>query len=275
MALARLFEAVVAYLHDCAQEVTEIFGRDAIVELAVSLQAQCDIHSAKILERYLEARRLDEVARAVRADTANARDLDPLLDELTLLSQRIAGYFKYLKDNYAGEGDVLTSALEKSSLMEATVQLAARYVAIEAYFMRENARKAIRIDEAPVADDANTSTAVDDFFFVIQKCTQRSLAYGNLAVEPNVAVLRHVASTLSSDLLPYLRRRLRETQSALEKMLGGSSFASALPTAALSVTFLTEFAKANITAAGAAAAETATGGSGGACRWCGRQCGEI
>lgn len=257
MALARLFEAVVAYLHDCAEEVTEIFGGEAIVELAVSLQKQCDVHSAKILERYLEARHLDEVGRAVRADTANARDLDSLLDELTLLSQRIAGYFKYLSDNYAGDGELLTDALAKSSLAEESAQLASRYVAIEAYFMRENARKAIRIDEAPVVDDVHTSTAVDDFFFVVQKCTQRSLAYGNLAVEPNVAVLRHVASTLSGDLLPYLRRRLRETQSALEKMLGGSSFN--LPQAALSVTFLTEFAKANISAAGEAAAEAAGG----------------
>lgn len=251
MALARLFEAVVAYLHDCAEEVADIFGKEAVVELAVELQRQCDVHSTKILERYLEARHLDEVARAVRADTANARDLDWLLDELTLLSQRIAGYFKYLTDNYAGEGDVLTHALAKSTLAEESAQLASRYVAIEAYFMRENARKAIRIDEAPVVDDVHTSTAVDDFFFVVQKCTQRSLAYGNLAVEPNVAVLRHVASTLSGDLLPYLRKRLRETQSALEKMLGGSSFN--LPSAALN-TFLTEFAKANISAAGEAAA---------------------
>lgn len=256
-ALTRLFEAVAAYLHECSDEVSQIFGKDAIVELAMSLQTQCDIHSAKILERYLEARHLDEVVRAVRSDTANARDLDPLLDELTLLSQRIASYFKYLRENYADESNELGVTLDKSSLAKSSIQLAQRYVAIEAYFMRENARKAIRIDEAPISDDVHTSTAVDDFFFVVQKCSQRALAYGNLAVEPNVAVLRHVASVMSGDLLPYVRKRLRETQTALEKMLGGSSFA--LPSAALSVTFLAEFAKANI----ATAAEAASGGGGG------------
>eukprot|EP00171_Calliarthron_tuberculosum_P012603 IDg12603t1 len=255
-ALTRLFEAVAAYLHECSDEVSQIFGKETIVELAMSLQAQCDIHSAKILERYLEARHLDEVVRAVRSDTANARDLDPLLDELTLLSQRISHYFKHLRENYADESNELGQTLDKSSLAKSSGQLAQRYVAIEAYFMRENARKAIRIDEAPISDDLHTSTAVDDFFFVVQKCSQRALAYGNLAVDPNVAVLRHVASVMSSDLLPYVRKRLRETQTALEKMLGGSSFA--LPTAALSVQFLAEFAKANI----ATAAEAAGGGGG-------------
>lgn len=256
-ALTRLFEAVAAYLHECAGEVTEIFGKEAIVDLAMSLQSQCDIQSRKILERYLEARRLDEVVRAVRSDTAHARDLDPLLDELTLLSQRIASYFKHIRENYADESNELGKALDKSTLAKSSANLAQRYVAIEAYFMRENARKAIRIDEAPISDDVNTSTAVDDFFFVVQKCSQRTLAYGNLSVEPNAAVLHHVANVMSGDLLPYVRKRLRETQTALEKMLGGSSFA--LPSAALSVTFLAEFAKANI----ATAAEAASGASSG------------
>jgi len=119
--------------------------------------------------------------------------------------------------------------------------------------MKENVRKAIRIDEAPMSEDIHTSTAVDDFFFVLQKCSQRSLAYGNLAVEPNVAVMRHVAGTLSADLLPYVRKRLKETQAAMEKMVGGSSFQ--LHSAAMSsVTFLAEFAKQNIANAAEAAA---------------------
>ena len=255
-ALSRLFEAVAAYLHDSADEVTQIFGEQAVMELAISLQAQCDVQSTKIIERYIEARRLDEVAHAVRADSANARDLDPLLDELTLLSQRIASYFKYLRENYGQQNDEFRETLNKSKLSALSVELAKRYVAIEAYFMKENARKAIRIDEAPLSEDAHTSTTVDDFFFVLQKCSERSLAYGNLAVEPNVAVMRHMASTLSGDLLPYVRKKLKETQAGMEKQMGGSL--SALSSAALSVTFLAEFAKQNI----ANAAEVAAAASG-------------
>lgn len=261
MALARLFEAIAAYLHNCETSVKEIFGKDALVSLAISLQNQCDIHSDKILVRYMEARHMEEIARAVRAETANARDLDALLNELTVLSQRISGYFSFLTDRYAklgdekddidngGKGNELQERLQASKLADWVTKLSTRYVAVEAYFMRENARKAIRIDE-PGSEDAETSTAVDDFFFVIQKCMQRAMAYGDMSVEANIAVLQHVNNCLMNDLLAYVRRKLRETETALEKMLGGSSFSSSLPTAALSVTFLTEFAKANIAKAG-------------------------
>lgn len=287
--LARLFESLAACVHDAETPIVDVFGRGALIALVVKLQAQCDVQSDKILVRYAEARNLDHIARAVRSERANARDLDPLLNEFSLLSQRTAAYFDFLRTrcattlaaaggaaggldsspretNSAGDGEKpaeglpddmesLERNLAASKLALWTEDMAARYVAFEAYFMRENVRKAIRIDEQTGSDGAKTSTAVDDFFFVLQKVVNRSLTYGGNSASL-LAMLQHMNTCMSGELLLYIRRRLRETEVAMTKALDEASGAMSLNSAASTVSYLAELAKANIS--------TSTGASAGA-----------
>ena len=96
--------------------------------------------------------------------------------------------------------------------------------------MRENARLAIRIDESN-GDDADTSTAVDDFFFVMQKWFQRAFAFRDTQHEVLRVALPHISECLLGDLLAYMKRRLMETEAALEKLFGNPAVSmSALPT---------------------------------------------
>ncbi|CAN8070117.1 unnamed protein product [Agarophyton chilense] len=265
IALARLFESVAAIVHDGRPSLVNLFGVSAITFILGGLQEQCDLSLKRILDRYEEARRMDEVIRALRSETTNARELDGLLNELTLMSQRIAGYIDFLvgkKIPAAAVGDTdhandewkeeylkIEKMLQKSGLFKRKRDLAGFYNTIESYFMRENARLAIKIDESN-GEDAETSTAVDDFFFVLQKCFQRAFAYGDTDPEVLRLVLNQVSLCLTNDLIPYMRRRLRETEAALEKLVGGAGAASALPAAALTVSYLTELAKANISIPG-------------------------
>lgn len=264
--LARLFEGVAACVHDCQPQLTKLFGRDSMAFLIGELQTECDSCSDRILTRYKEARRMEEVLHALRSETANARDLDALLNELTLLSQRMAAYFDFLGqrglDVEVADGEKvdeeqneelrlrIKEKLDGSGLSEFRRELAGYYNLIEAYFMRENARLAIQIDESN-GDDADTSTAVDDFFFVMQKCFQRAFAFGDTDADVLRVILQQVSQCLMNDLLAYMRRRLRETETALEKVLGGPASMSSLPTAAFTVSYLTELAnKANISIPG-------------------------
>jgi conserved oligomeric Golgi complex subunit 4 len=291
VALARLFETLASCVHDSEIPVVEAFGPRALVSLVVSMQQQCDLQSNKILVRYVEARSLEQVARAVLSERASARDLDPLLNELSLISQRTAAYFDFLTSRCAGVANdprdvdatlwptpaagetraplvILDECLRSSKLAEWTTDLAARYVSLEAYFMRENVRKAIRIDEHSGDAAVKTSTAVDDFFFVLQKVVNRSLTYGG-SIEALLAMLQHMNSCMSGDLLAHVRRRLRETEEAMDQLLDLSATAPSLPSAALTVSYLTELAKANIpsSSSGGGAGRVADGdgeGGGGA-----------
>lgn len=285
--LARLFENLAAYVHDAETPVVEVFGPDSLITLVMNLQKQCDAQSDKILVRFTEARSLDQIARAVRSEKANARDLDPLLSELSLLSQRTSAYFDFLKSRCAavfeaGEiGDSLASAQNPSSsttkerqsssidllnqsllsskLSVWTEELATRYVTFEAYFMRENVRKAIRIDEQTGSDGAKTSTAVDDFFFVLQKVVTRSLTYGGNS-NALLAMLEHMNTCMSGELLSFVRKRLRETEIAMSQALDKASGSVSLNSAASTVSYLAELAKANIPSSTGA---TNIGGGGG------------
>eukprot|EP00178_Gracilaria_changii_P000176 TRINITY_DN1016_c0_g1_i1.p1 TRINITY_DN1016_c0_g1~~TRINITY_DN1016_c0_g1_i1.p1 ORF type:complete len:775 (-),score=122.72 TRINITY_DN1016_c0_g1_i1:3100-5424(-) len=265
LALARLFESVAAIVHDGRPSLSSLFGASSITFILEGLQDQCDSSLNRILDRYEEAKRMDDVIRALRSETTNARELDGLLNELTLMSQRIAGYIDFLvgkrlpavadgdsgqvNDESAADYQKIEKMLEKSTLVKRKRDLAGYYNTIESYFMRENARLAIKIDESN-GEDAETSTAVDDFFFVLQKCFQRAFAYGDTDAEVLRLVLNQVSLCLANDLIPYMRRRLRETEAALEKLFGSAGATSALPAAALTVSYLTELAKANISIPG-------------------------
>lgn len=274
VALARLFEGVAACVHDCQPQLIKLFGKDAMIFLIGELQTECDSCSDRILVRYKEARRIEEVLHSLRSETANARDLDALLDELTLLSQRVVAYFDFLNqrsstpadenntdDNERDRTDAeqkemistkINERLQGCGLAKFQRELAGYYNLIESYFMRENASLAIKIDESN-GDDADTSTAVDDFFFVMQKCFQRAFAFGDTDAVVLKVILQQVSQCLMNDLLAYMRRRLRETEAALEKVLGGSASMASLPAAALTVSYLTELAnKANISIPGGA-----------------------
>lgn len=256
--ITRLFESVAAYVHDCYPSVLENFDGFAVPALIESLQKQCDSSSERVLSRYAEAKDIFEVLRAIRSGTANARDLDAFLNELTLLSQRIARYFGFLRaksilpDAYnipaVDRAAIITrvnSVLSNCHLSIALKELASNYTTMEVYFMSENARLAIKIDESS-SDEAEISTAVDDFFFVLRNCFQRSMAFGDTDCEVLRVILQQMSRCLMNDLLVYLKRRLRETEATLGKTVGVSAPASSLPAAGYAVSYLTELATANI-----------------------------
>lgn len=242
---SRLFESVAACVHDVGEQVNS-YAEGGISILVGVLQAECDKGVERIWERYKERKGITEVMIAVNGSGVDARELDGLLDELTLLSQRIEAYFAFLK---GWEG--VEAILKGCALAKLRGEVGKVYKAVESYFMKANAQLAIKIDESN-GEGAETSTTVDDFFFVLQKCFQRAFAFGDTDAEVLQVVLQQVALVLMNNLLTYMKRRLTETEAALEKVFGGGSGASSsLPSAAMTVSYLTELAnKANISIPG-------------------------
>lgn len=274
VALSRLFESIAACIHDCSSSLLELFTTSALARFLISLQQQCDKSTLRILNRYQEVKDMPQLLRAVRSETANARDLDPVLNELTIFSQRIARYFEFIRasalvakpeskgrpenvdtaTNLSHDVDMVNDFLSECELSTLMRNMAAQYTSFEIYFMRENARLAINIDQSN-GEDADISTAVDDFFFVLRNCFQRAMAFGNTEPEVVRAVLQQMSRSLTYDLLVYLKRRLRETDMAMEKFFRGSSAQPSLPAAGYAVSYLTELAKANIAIPGSAEVE--------------------
>lgn len=240
---ARLFEGVAACVHEVGENVN-MFDDGGMKSLVAALQEECDRGAERVWERYKERKGIGEVVVAVGSEGVDARELDGLLDELTLLSQRMEAYFAFLK---GWEG--VEAVLEVCGLRQVRGEVGEVYRTLEGYFMKANAKLAIKIDESN-GEEAETSTAVDDFFFVMQKCFQRAFAFGDIDAEVLKVVLQQIAMVLMNDLLVYMKRRLIETEAALEKVFGKGGATSALPSAAMTVSYLTELAKVNISIPG-------------------------
>jgi hypothetical protein len=68
--------------------------------------------------------------------------------------------------------------LHVSELNRRLQELIAQYIQLEEYYMTESLRKACSLDEP--LEDSLTSSVVDHVFFVLQKCSNRSLVTCNL-----------------------------------------------------------------------------------------------
>jgi len=321
VALTALFEAVAGVAHDAAAAgVTAALGGGAMVGLCVALQASCDGGVSAILRRWSESRRVADVERTVAAETADARDLDSLLDELGVLAARAAAYGSFVTDRcveavdaHAAEvaegggeggdardggdggsgggvvgggdtgggasgagagggggggaksyapptsaasstlvaaaadaapslpasattadsdgcvvdldgrlragtpppGGAFPATLQASALTQWVSDLTSKYITFEAYCMRSNAAVALQMDSAdplpadagPGTASAQVSTAVDDVFFVLQKCVRRAAAYGD-TTDALAAIMTHAHLILAADVAPFLHARL-------------------------------------------------------------------
>lgn len=116
-------------------------------------------------------------------------------------------------------------SLRECGLQKAVEELTTRYISMEAYFMQENVLKAIRIDEAPpLGSNEKTSTAVDEVFYFLEYSVRRAVTYANVVTL--CAVINYANLAISTELLDFVKRRLRETHPALDKL---SSYASGTP----------------------------------------------
>jgi hypothetical protein len=169
----------------------------------------------------------------------------------------------YAPASAAKQQPVLPAATE---LNAAVAEVSGPFVLLEAYLMRASVRKALAIDEAPplplfggsmlptaaggrnagaagssAADDplglsrsgataaGQTSSCVDDAYYVVRRCARRALVTGHAGTA--AAIVNHVNSTLTDDLLAALLARVTEmrelplpyTPTAAASAAGGGS----------------------------------------------------
>jgi hypothetical protein len=109
-----------------------------------------------------------------------------------------------------------TKAFGSGSLSKFLQVITGFYVILEGFFMVENARKAIRIDEH-LLDRLTTSMV--DVFYVLHGCLQRDISTSNIS--SMVAGLRGASSLLSNKYHEALQQKMREPILGARLFLGG------------------------------------------------------
>lgn len=119
-----------------------------------------------------------------KLEKTDPKDLDTLIGEITLMHFRCELYIKFLERKVLADIDVgiadadieqknkLTKSLDQlilnSELSQCKHDLLSYYLRLEQYFMEESVAKAINMDT--LEPSQQTSSMVDDTFFIVRKC---------------------------------------------------------------------------------------------------------
>jgi hypothetical protein len=233
--LTNLFKDIVLAIEENDEILRGLCGEDGIVYAICELQEECDSRGSLILKKYMEYRKLGKLASEINAQNKNLlavgapegpdpREIELYLEEILSLMQLGEDYTEFMVSKIKGLSSVdpelvprATKSFRSGSFSRVVQEITGFYVILEGFFMVENVRKAIKIDEH-VPDSLTTST-VDDVFYVLQSCLRRAISTSN--VNSVIAVLSAAGSLLSNEYHEALQQKMRELNLGAKLFLGG------------------------------------------------------
>lgn len=233
--LTSLFKDIVLAIEENNDILRGLCGEDGIVYAICELQEECDSRGSLILKKYMEYRKLGKLASEINAQNKNLlavgtqegpdpREVELYLEEILTLMQLGEDYTEYMVSKIKGLSSVdpelvprATKAFRSGSFSKVVQDVTGFYVILEGFFMVENVRKAISIDEH--VPDSLTTSMVDDVFYVLQSCLRRAISTSNISSV--IAILSGASSLLSNEYHEALQQKVREPNLGAKLFLGG------------------------------------------------------
>ncbi|BAT80363.1 hypothetical protein LR48_Vigan635s005500 [Vigna angularis] len=234
--LTNLFKDIVLAIEENSEILSGLCGEDGIVYAICELQEECDSRGSVILNKYMEYRKLAKLSSEINAHNTNLlavgggpegpdpREVELYLEEILSLMQLGEDYTEFMISKIKGLTSVdpellprATRAFRSGSFSKVAQDLTGFYVILEGFFMLENVRKAIRIDEH--VPDSLTTSMVDDVFYVLQSCLRRAISTSNISSV--VAVLSGASSLLGNEYNEALQQKIREPNLGAKLFFGG------------------------------------------------------
>ncbi|XP_042061332.1 conserved oligomeric Golgi complex subunit 4-like [Salvia splendens] len=232
--LTNLFKDIVLAIEENDEILRNLCGEDGIVYAICELQEECDSRGSNILKKFMEYRKLAKLTSeinsyksnllSVHAEGPDPREIELYLEEILSLTQLGEDYTEYMVSKIRSLtsvdpelGPQATKAFRSGNFSKVSQDTTGYYVILEGFFMVENVRKAIQIDE-PVPDSLTTSM-VDDVFYVLQSCCRRAISTSNISSV--IAVLSNAVSLLGNEYSEALQQKMREPNLGAKLFLGG------------------------------------------------------
>ncbi|XP_050497746.1 conserved oligomeric Golgi complex subunit 4 isoform X1 [Diabrotica virgifera virgifera] len=231
--LTLLYEGL-ARITDTHQPLLETYyGPGRLISAISILQKECDIQTKRVLLEWGKTRQLQKKIQVIndlsrmsssssfnKLEKIDPKDLDILIGEITLMHFRIELYFRFIQRKVINDAEVgipnqedrdkvlqtLENLIKNSGLTQSKHDLLSHYLRLEQYYMDESLAKAVTMDN--LEPGQQTSSMVDDAFFIIRKCIRRSISTGSL--DGICVIINNACRTLESDYGEILRSRLRQ-----------------------------------------------------------------
>ncbi|PSS05110.1 Conserved oligomeric Golgi complex subunit 4 like [Actinidia chinensis var. chinensis] len=232
--LTNLFKDIVLAIEENDDILRSLCGEDASVYAICELQDECDSRGSLTLKKYMDYRKLAKLTSEINSYKSNLlsvgvegpdpREIELYLEEILSLTQLGEDYTEYMISKIRGLTSVdpelgprATKAFRSGNFSKVVQDITGYYVILEGFFMMENVRKAITIDEH--VPDSLTTSMVDDVFYVLQSCCRRSISTSN--INSVIAVLSSTVSLLSNEYNEALQHKMREPNLGAKLFLGG------------------------------------------------------
>ncbi|KAL7605604.1 conserved oligomeric Golgi complex subunit 4 [Lactuca sativa] len=232
--LTNLFKDIVLAIEENEDILRSLCGEDGIVYAICELQEECDSRGSLILKKYMEFRKLSKLTSEINSykndllsageEGPDPREIELYLEEILSLTQLGEDYTEYMVSKIKGLSQVdpeltprATKAFRSGNFSKVIQDITSYYVILEGFFMVENVRKAIKIDEHVM--DSLTTSMVDDVFYVLQSCCRRSISTSN--INSVIAVLSSAVSLLGGEYNDALQQKMREPNLGGKLFLGG------------------------------------------------------
>lgn len=233
--LTNLFKDIVLAIEENDEILRNLCGEDGIVYAICELQEECDSRGSSLINKYMDYRKLARLTSDINtyknnllsavAEGPDPREVELYLEEILSLTQLSEDYTEYMVSKIRALSSVdpelgprATKAFRSGNLSRVVQDITGYYVILEGFFMVENVRKAISIDEHVL--DSLTTSMVDDVFYVLQSCCRRSISTSN--INSVIAVLSNAVSLLGSEYNEALQQKMREPNLGAKLFLGGS-----------------------------------------------------
>ncbi|XP_065675954.1 conserved oligomeric Golgi complex subunit 4 isoform X2 [Hydra vulgaris] len=224
--LTNLFESIAKVIDDQQPLVDTFYGPGMMLTVLKELQLECDLQAKYILEQFFISRSFQKVCENLTKtsdkqkgsdikERVDPKDLDLLLGEIVLFSARAEIYHAFLNKRIQNDLDVIHNGKPgenefydvylKSGLCRNIETLMSDYIVMESYFMKQMMLKAIAMDMSD--RDSITSSAVDDIFFVLQKCLRRTISAKNMNIA--CAVINNASAILTSEYMDFFKSKIK------------------------------------------------------------------
>ncbi|KAG5675147.1 hypothetical protein PVAND_005074 [Polypedilum vanderplanki] len=241
-----LLENVLRVIETNQPILESYYGYGHLLKMVKVLQIECDEETRKLMQDFNKNRLIQRRTNQINdfrknsantststighlrkasgsIDKLNAKDLDALIAELTIMHSRAELYVRFIRrrvtndiekcfaneamteDEKKKEHELLETTIKRSQLNILMQDLLSTYLRFESYFMEESVIKAIHLDT--YEQGQLCSSMVDDVFFIVRKCIRRSI--GTQSIDGICAIINNGGACIEQEFVNALKNILK------------------------------------------------------------------
>eukprot|EP00833_Pecoramyces_ruminatium_P002925 jgi/Orpsp1_1/1176957/evm.model.c7180000059626.1 len=236
--LIRLYEITSTLIDKQERIINYYYGDGYTLRIIQRLQNEVERQGILILNAFLDKREIERKINDIKTSDSNSswkgnsntdntivnpRELDVILSEMVLISQRTFLYNNFV--NYRAmleaqklskneKDKVLITALggseengliKESKLNKKVDEIQKYYIKLEEYYISKNIQKALKIDEYDTHRE--TSCSVEDVFYIVQKSADRIISISNTDVISTL--LKIIGRILNKEFIQYFLKNIQ------------------------------------------------------------------